>query len=90
MRKFFLPAVIVLIGAGTAFASHLAKNNSKAIVAGYRIVSLGGGQFSCENADKDCSDVETGPICTWSDGLTSLKQFDTPTMCGETLHEIEP
>jgi hypothetical protein len=34
MRKFFLPAVIVLRGGGTAFAGHFAINSSKAVVEG--------------------------------------------------------
>lgn len=87
MKKFFLPAVIVLIGAGTAFAGHLAKNSSKAVVQGYRFDPA---QGLCINAEKDCN-TEGSITCTWSeDGSTALHAFSTPTMCGDQLFEVEP
>lgn len=90
MRKFIFPVALVLLGTGSAFATKVAKENKKAIVPGYRVVNLGGGQFSCEDAGKDCSNVNEGPICTWTDGVTQLKTQVSPTMCGITLHEIQP
>ncbi|REC60144.1 hypothetical protein DRF65_22605 [Chryseobacterium pennae] len=91
MRKFIFPVALVLLGTGSAFATKVAKENKKAIVQGYRVVNLGGGQFSCVNAEKDCSDVNQGPVCTWSvDGSTPLQSLVSPTMCGITLHEIQP
>ncbi|WP_312304001.1 DUF6520 family protein [Chryseobacterium sp.] len=91
MRKFIFPVALVLLGTGSAFATKVAKENKKAIAPGYRVVNLGGGQFSCVNAEKDCSDVNQGPICTWAvDGTTPLQSLVSPTMCGITLHEIQP
>ncbi|AZA47067.1 hypothetical protein EG346_02130 [Chryseobacterium carnipullorum] len=89
MKKFIFPVALVLLGTGSAFATKVAKENKKAIVAGYRLVNNGNGTFSCLNAEKDCSDENVGPVCTWtSDPSVQLRELVSPTMCGTLLHEI--
>lgn len=91
MKKFIFPVALILFGTGSAFATKVVNENTKAIKKGYRVVNLGGGQFSCLNTGKDCSDINAGPVCTWSvDGTTPLQNLVSPTMCGATLHEIQP
>lgn len=91
MKKFIFPVAMILLGTGSAFATKVVNEKTKANVPGYRVVNLGSGQFSCVDAGKKCSDINTGPICTWSiDGTTPLQSLVSPTMCGTTLHEIQP
>lgn len=86
LKNVLLPAVIVLIGAGAAFATSAAKNSPNS-VEGYR--------FDSENREcidtKQCSTVP-GDICTWTDPSTSvtynLHNRVSSTMCGnQTLYE---
>ena len=89
MRKFIIPAILVSLGTGAAFAGNANARKAKALKAGYRIVNVGPNQTACVNARQNCDDVESPNICKWSgDGTTNLHQFDTPTMCGELLYKI--
>lgn len=89
MKKLILPAILLSIGVGAAFATNANSNKAKASIAGYRIVDLGGGNTLCVDAQKTCSDID-GPVCTWTDGITALREFSSPTMCGNILHEPQP
>jgi hypothetical protein len=89
MRKFkslYLPAAIVLMGVGAAFASNNAKSSDDASEKGYYIDSSSG---QCVESPKTCS-TESGNICTWTDPATStshnLRQLDG-TSCGDLLFE---
>lgn len=86
LKNFLLPAVIILIGAGAAFATSAAKNSLSA-VEGYRFDSA---RKQCVDT-KQCSTVP-GDICTWTDPSTSvtynLHNRISSTMCGnQTLYE---
>ncbi|AYM99212.1 DUF6520 family protein [Chryseobacterium balustinum] len=89
MKKFLFPVVLVLVGTGSALATNVAKKSNKALVPAYRIVSVGGGQFQCQNAEQQCSDVNNGIVCKWEvDGTTDLHNEGSGTMCGSELFEI--
>ena len=82
MKKFkqvLLPAVIVLMGVGAAFATHAAKNSNEALETGYYFDS------SSEQciAKTMCSSTP-GNTCTWKDAsnvthnLSRLSGTDCP------------
>lgn len=82
MKKLILPAFVILMGAGAAFATK-ATTSKKAIVDGYRIDAVSG-QCLKEN---QCSTIP-GETCLWSaDDATPLHQL-SDTMCGEELFKI--
>lgn len=62
LKQFILPAVIVLLGAGAAFATNAAKVNDNDLVRGYYIDSSTG---QCIKTDKGCVRVGIN-ACTWS------------------------
>ncbi|MBV6880458.1 DUF6520 family protein [Epilithonimonas ginsengisoli] len=87
MKKVMISAVVILFGTGAAFATNY--KSTKAIFTGYRLVNSGG-ELQCE-PDKNCTDVDTGAICTWSsDNATPLHRLESPSMCVQTLYEINP
>lgn len=87
MKKFIIPAAVIFMGTGAAFATKVDQKNAKAVFDGYLQINEGG-QFTCENTGKQCSD-EDGPTCVWAvDGVTPLRKIGA-TMCGATLHEIQ-
>ncbi|WP_374362333.1 DUF6520 family protein [Cloacibacterium sp.] len=88
MKRFMIPAAVILLGTGAAFATKVSNNNAKAIFDGYLRIDEGNGQFRCENTGKQCTD-EDGPTCVWAvDGVTPLRKAGG-TMCGATLNEIQ-
>ncbi len=89
MRKFkslYLPAAIVLMGVGAAFATNNAKSSDDASETGYYFDSA---SSQCVESPKTCS-TAPGAICTWTDPATSishnLRQLDG-TSCGALLSE---
>jgi hypothetical protein len=89
MKKFIIPAILVSLGTGAAFAGNADNKKAKALQAGYRIVTVDENQTVCVDARQSCDDIQTPDICKWSvDNTTNLHQFDTPTMCGELLYKI--
>lgn len=88
MKKLIIPAILLSIGTGAAFATNAGK--ASAPVAGYRLINVGGTQTLCVETGETCSDID-GPVCKWSvDGTSDLREFDTTTMCGEVLHRVPP
>lgn len=88
MKALILPALTVLLGVGSAFATQNAKQDAKAIVPGYR---LGGvGEQACVRTPQNCETVNTGDVCTWFDGTTmhNLKQLND-SECVVDLYEIK-
>jgi len=89
MKKFILPAILVSLGSGAAFAGNANSVKAKALTAGYRIVNVGPNETVCVNAQQQCDNVESDEICTWNvDGVTQLHSPDNPTMCGSFLYKI--
>ncbi len=89
MKKFLLPAAIILMGTGAAFATNYAEaNGRKASVDAYRIDNVTG---TCVDAEQQCS-TDAGLPCVWTgDNSTQLveKISDNPTMCGNELFRIQ-
>lgn len=90
MRKFrnvLLTAAIILIAAGAAFATNIAKNADGQSNPGYYIDNTSG---QCLNAKKPCTTV-VGDMCTWRDPATgidyNLHQL-VETSCGDFLYKI--
>ncbi|ANF52968.1 hypothetical protein A0O34_21650 [Chryseobacterium glaciei] len=80
MKKLILPAFVILMGAGAAFATK-ATTSKRAIVDAYRIDAVSG---QCIDAEQKCS-TTFGETCLWSaDNATPLHQL-SETMCGEEL-----
>lgn len=61
MRKFIIPVILVMTGAGAAFATNVNKAPSSTIVDGYRKTS--DPMHPCDNSKIECSTVET-TVCT--------------------------
>ncbi|HHV85830.1 MAG TPA: hypothetical protein GXX42_08470 [Petrimonas sp.] len=85
-KQFILPAVIVLIGAGAAFATNAAKVSDSDLVDAYYY----------DNTTSHC--LETGikcatsglTLCTWtnpSTGINYVLQESDGTSCGSFLYE---
>jgi len=86
LKNVLLPAVIILMAAGAAFATNVAKNSLN-VAEGYRFESS---NRQCVDT-KQCS-TDPGDICTWTDPSTSvtysLHNRISSTMCGnQTLYE---
>ncbi len=81
MKKFILPALIIVMGTGAAFATNTAEDGAAAIVKGYRITA--NPMQPCEETSVDCSTVFSQNLCT--DGSVTLHQIDG-TSCGSDLY----
>lgn len=80
MKKLLIPAFILVMGAGGAFGTQLAKKFAPE--DGHRIGSIN--EDPCVDVSQKCS-TSGGTACTWSmDGVTPLYQIDG-TFCGEEL-----
>ena len=88
MKNLIIPVILLIAGTGGALATTSDIQKTKTSVTGYRLVVVDNEQTLCVTANKECTDINTGVVCTWTDSVTPLREFDTPTMCGEILHEI--
>lgn len=82
MKKLILPAALILMGAGAAFATKM-NSSKRAIIDAYRIDAVTG---QCINAGQKCS-TTPGLPCTWREN-SSVVLHDAPisaTMCGDEL-----
>lgn len=86
MKKLLLPALIVAMGAGAAFASNIASEAAK-VIPTYRIDA----DNKCIQVQQDCN-ATTGFVCTWDgDGISQLHQFmDSETQCSVELFRTTP
>ena len=89
MKKFkqlLVPAVVILMGAGAAFATNAAKDSDSDLVRGYYIDSSTG---QCIETNKDCARVGIN-ACTWSDSQGSHQLYElSGTSCVDMLFEPE-
>ncbi|KXH84911.1 DUF6520 family protein [Chryseobacterium kwangjuense] len=86
MKKILLPALIVAMGAGAAFASNMASKTAK-VIPTYRIDA----NNKCVQVQQDCNSP-VGFVCTWNgDGASQLYQFmDSETECSQELYRTTP
>ncbi len=84
LKNFILPAALVVLGVGSAFASKPAKTNDAAIVDGY--VKRPNETVKCQNTGIKCS-TEDGPTCTADVGRgTETLYMLVGTSCPTALH----
>lgn len=84
LKSFILPVAVVLLSAGSAFATNVSKKSNAAIVDGY--VFRPGEEQPCQNTFIKCS-TEDGPICTADVGMgaENLREL-SGSSCPNTLH----
>ncbi|WP_288447083.1 hypothetical protein [uncultured Chryseobacterium sp.] len=87
MKKFLIPAALVIMGTGGALASNI-ESSSKVVTIGYRVGNFG--EPTCV-AVKNCETVNTGILCTYTDatGSHNLKRM-SGSQCFGDLFEILP
>lgn len=82
MKKFILPAFVVVAGAGAAFATTTEKNSEAPVVQGYR--------FDNSQSIKCIPTAECSPEfdleCTWNSEVLTSKISNT--MCGSPLYRV--
>ncbi len=84
-KKFLLPAVMVLAGAGSAYATHATKDSVKAIRPGYAFHA--GESPQCIAANKLC-DTQGVVICTGNVGMGTETLYDlNGSSCNTVLKE---
>lgn len=88
-KKIALPVAILLMGAGSAYATTAFKS-SKVDMQGYRFDPAAPVGEKCILTEKQCT-TNPGDVCTWSDasGTHNLSQNIDGTSCGNQLFEIE-
>jgi hypothetical protein len=84
LKNVLLPAVIILIGAGAAFATNGAKSSIDATQPGYYFNSS---TNRCVETAAQCS-TSGSRACTWTDsqGTHNLSTKISDTMCGDPLY----
>ncbi len=82
MKKFIMPAVIMAMATGAAFAAKKADGN-KAVEFGYRFGNAG--EPACVITPKSC-DITGNIVCTYNG--QQLHQLED-SMCGNELFEIQ-
>lgn len=85
LKKFLLPAVMVLAGAGSAYATHATKEDVKVIRQGYAFHA--GANPECIRSSKQC-DTEGDLVCTGNVGMGAEILYDlNGTTCQTPLKE---
>lgn len=84
LKTSLLPVALLFIGAGSAFATNLAKEGKKALVEGY--VIRDDQPQPCQDANIECQEDGT-VICTVDVGMGSEPVFkEGVTSCGNNLY----
>ena len=86
MKNLFFSAVAVLVGTGAAFASNSANKSKSTVVDGHYFDN---NLSQCVDSSIDCSDVDTGQMCTWGEGENQVVLREAgETTCGVQLFKI--
>jgi len=88
MRKIALPLAVLLVGAGSAYATSVEKSG-KLMENGFRYDPLAPVE-KCIDTQKACQRDVVTTVCTWSDGVIEHDLFQNAggTSCGNPLFEI--
>ncbi|MFP3598572.1 DUF6520 family protein [Chryseobacterium sp. SIMBA_029] len=83
MKKLMIPAALVLLGTGAAFATKAANSTKSAVIPTYRMDPESG---LCVQVGQECSTIQN-VVCRWTaDGVTPLHSAPiSPTECGSVL-----
>lgn len=85
LKTLLLPAVMVLAGAGSAYATHANKETSKIVRPGYAFHS--GENPECINTQKEC-DTQGNVVCQADIGMGLETLYDyNGTSCPTALKE---
>ncbi len=90
MKKFkqlLVPAVIILMGAGAAFATNAAKDSDSSLEDAYYFDNATSQCIKVENVQ--CTSIH-GEVCTWTDNnkeTHNLSRIISSTMCGSQLYK---
>ncbi|RZJ81249.1 MAG: hypothetical protein EOO20_25330 [Chryseobacterium sp.] len=85
LKTLLLPAVMVLAGAGSAYATHANKETSKIVRPGYAFHS--GENPECIDAQKEC-DTQGNVVCQADIGMGLETLYDyNGTSCPTALKE---
>ncbi len=88
LKTLLLPAVMVLAGAGSAYASYVVKEKDSAIVRGY--VYRSGEIPECVQTSKDC-DTSGTFTCTADVGMGSEPLYElNGSVCPDQLKHTQP
>ncbi|KMQ70216.1 DUF6520 family protein [Chryseobacterium koreense] len=83
-KKFILPAALVLVAVGSAFASNQSKKGDAPLADGY--VKRPNELVQCQNTGIKCS-TSGGPICTADVGMGTETLWNlVGTSCPTELH----
>lgn len=86
IRKFIFPVALVVLSAGSAFATNLSKTSNKAVKDGY--VFRPGEPVECQNTHISCEDSGVD-ICTANVGMGTETLYDlSGSICPDNLFEI--
>ncbi len=83
-KQFLVPAVIILMGAGAAFATNTSQK-SQSTETGYYLDEF---TEECKRSPVQCSTSGT-TICTWSDGPNTHILYRNGTACTEEMYRID-
>ena len=89
-RKIALPVAILLMGAGSAYATTAFKSSKVVDQLGYRFDPSAPVGERCVITEKMCTETP-GDVCTYSDasGTHNLTRNIDGTSCGDQLFEIQ-
>jgi len=82
LGKILLPAIIVLMAAGAAFATNATRNSNKAMAIGFYRNSSN----QCVSSGEECS-TSGSDACTWTDDdQVKHNLFQNETSCSNPLY----
>ena len=89
-RKIALPVAILLMGAGSAYATTAFTSSKVVDQLGYRFDPSAPVGERCVLTEKMCTDIQ-GDVCTYTDasGTHNLSKNIDGTSCGNQLFEIQ-
>lgn len=89
LKQFIFPVAIVLMGAGAAFATNIAKQSESMLEIGYYKDAMSTNPNECKASPVSC-EISGGPVCSWTDPATNrthtLKRYVNETSCELTLY----
>ncbi|WP_353149050.1 DUF6520 family protein [Chryseobacterium sp.] len=87
MKKILLPAFIVAMGVGAAFATNKVSKSSK-VIPTFRIDAV---TNQCEDVQVECNELGSF-LCKWDagDGSQLYRMPDEETICADALTRSTP
>lgn len=87
LKTFLIPAALLFMGVGSAFATHYSKASKPLAVTGFYYDISAPAEKCIEFDEVDCNET-TGPVCTELVGGVSkpMQQYLNSTECGDVLH----